>query len=406
MTPSRWAAAHLERRTPRASVWLLAIALFAGVATSSAKQLDIGLVTMDRGDVLWQHFGHNALVVVDPEANTSQLYNYGLFDFDQQDFLLRFIRGSMLYSMAAVRPERGLAIYHHEQRSVRVQWLDLSDAQARGLQTFLEWNRQPENADYRYDYFLDNCSTRVRDALDQVLGGQLARQWSSMPMATTWRMEAARHMGSDWLYKALIDIAFGRDTDKTLNAWQAAFIPETLAQLVQDQQIDGKDLVKRSETLLSFDENWATGASTYQPIYFALSGIALALLLVLVRGRRWGQWLRSSWWIVTGALGLALLAFWGGSGHWVTWNNENLLLFSPIALLVLLRRRDGLLGSLGRISAIAVITLTLGALLGQLSPWLIQQNLHWILFAAPVNFVNALIALRPNAVANTAQSTS
>lgn len=384
--------------------WLLFMVLAFTVFAADGKNLDIGLVTMDRGDVLWQHFGHNALVVVDHDENTSKLYNYGLFDFDQDDFLLRFVRGSMLYSMAAVRPERGLAIYQHEQRSVKVQWLDLTDAQASGLQTFLEWNQQPENADYRYDYLLDNCSTRVRDALDQVLGGQLARQWSNMPYATTWRMEAARHMGSDWLYKALIDIAFGRDTDQTLTAWQAAFIPETLAQLVQSQQVDGKDLVKRAESLLSFDESWPTGSSQYQPTYFALVGIAMAFLLVATRRSRFGKWLRLSWWSATGAIGVALLGFWAFSGHWVTWNNENLLLFSPFALLLLLNKKAGWLGSVGRVSAFVVITFTLGALLGQLSPWLVQQNVHWLLLAAPVNFVGALIALAPNAVAKTAQS--
>ncbi len=135
----------------------------------------VSLLTIGPGELYFERFGHNAIVV--REAGRPALaYNYGIFDFEQENFLLNFARGHMLYRMAVGTLADDLAMYRAERRSIVEQQLDLDPAQARALVGFLDDNARPENAQYRYEYFSANCSTRVRDALDQALGGALRAQ--------------------------------------------------------------------------------------------------------------------------------------------------------------------------------------------------------------------------------------
>ena len=77
----------------------------------------------------------------------------------------------MWYWMAGFPAERYVQTYVQANRSVWIQELDLPPGAELELQQFLEWNELPENRFYHYDYYRDNCSTRVRDALDRVIGG-------------------------------------------------------------------------------------------------------------------------------------------------------------------------------------------------------------------------------------------
>src|SRR3546814_9714104 len=86
-----------------------------------------------------------------------------------------------------VQPFYGsLRFYAAERRWVYLQQLDLDAAQRRELIAYLEWNARPENAEYRYDYFIANCATRVRDALDRASGGEIGR--------ATWRERVCQYV--------------------------------------------------------------------------------------------------------------------------------------------------------------------------------------------------------------------
>jgi hypothetical protein len=149
-------------------------------------------MTMGPGPEVWERFGHNAIWIHDPVGGTDLAYNYGLFDFRQQGFLLRFAQGRMRYWMDGMDAERSAAAYMRRDRSLWVQELNLTGAQRAELQRFVEWNRQEQNKFYDYDYYGDNCSTRVRDALDRVLGGALKRQTEGLGTAFTFRDHTRR----------------------------------------------------------------------------------------------------------------------------------------------------------------------------------------------------------------------
>src|SRR3546814_14892801 len=118
-----------------------------------------------------------------------------MFDFNQENFFLNFARGRMNYRID-VQPFYGsLRFYAAERRWVYLQQLDLDAAQRRELIAYLEWNARPENAEYRYDYFIANCATRVRDALDRASGGAIARASTGVASGRPYRFEATRPIG-------------------------------------------------------------------------------------------------------------------------------------------------------------------------------------------------------------------
>ena len=155
------------------ALWLAALAWPAQAepAAHPGETLRASLLTFAPGETYWQRFGHNALLIENTATGANAVYNYGMFDFFQKNFFLNFARGRMLYRLDVDPLPRTLALYASEGRWVRQQVLNLSPERRLQLALFLDRNAQPDQAQYRYDYFRDNCSTRVRDAIDSVLGG-------------------------------------------------------------------------------------------------------------------------------------------------------------------------------------------------------------------------------------------
>src|SRR5688500_7867394 len=197
-------------------------------------ELRIGVMTMQPGEIFWERFGHNALVVDDPALPSPISYNYGFFDLTEPGFVWRFIRGEMQYQLVALPLEQDLAYYREVGRGVSMQWLDLEPERARRLADALAVNARPENARYGYDYFTDNCSTRVRDALDTVLDGGLQRQMSSRSRGNTYRSEAVRLASpAGWMWLGF-DVGLGPFADRPLSRWQEAFVPMRLADSLRE----------------------------------------------------------------------------------------------------------------------------------------------------------------------------
>jgi hypothetical protein len=166
--------------------------------TAEGAAPTVYLVTFGPGEAVWERFGHNALWIHDPDRGTDVAYHYGVFDFREADFIPRLLRGRMRYAMGRTDAVRLLDGYAAAGRSIWIQELDLTPAQVSELRGFLEWNARPENRHYRYDYFRDNCSTRIRDALDRVLGGEIHRQLAGVETGTTYRFHSLRLTNDDF----------------------------------------------------------------------------------------------------------------------------------------------------------------------------------------------------------------
>jgi hypothetical protein len=114
-----------------------------GAPTNGAPE--IWLVTYGPGDIYWQRFGHNAIWVRDPTLGLDHTFNFGFFDFNQDDFFLRFLQGRMLYFSAARPASEEFAGYIDENRSIRAQRLALSADRAMDLAAHLLDEVRPAN---------------------------------------------------------------------------------------------------------------------------------------------------------------------------------------------------------------------------------------------------------------------
>ena len=156
------------------------------------------LLTYAPGELYWQRFGHNAIWIRDREMGIDHAFNFGFFDFNQERFLARFIQGRMLYFSAAQPAGQEFAQYRAENRTISALKLNLPPQAFIRLRDHLVNHVQPENREYLYDYYLDNCSTRVRDALDVALNGALSEHTRKMPASQNFRAQTRRLVSMDF----------------------------------------------------------------------------------------------------------------------------------------------------------------------------------------------------------------
>lgn len=381
----------------------------AGIADAPGTALEVSLITYGPGETYWERFGHDAIELRDRMSGEAVNFNYGVFDFDESGFLLNFARGRMTYRMDAVPSDEDIAYYRDEGRSVLRQRLALDAAQAAGLRDFLLWNLRPENARYAYDYFTDNCTTRVRDALDRALGGALHRALAARPGGPTYRQQTDRLMRAQPALMLLLDLGLGPYADRPLDAWQASFLPQVLAEQLRAIALPGPSgapmALVRAETSLAAGRIAAADEPPDLRPPLALAGLALAALLLLAR-RRWPTGfavLATLYLLAAGIVGVLLLALWTLTAHRAAWANANILLFSPLALALLAtpwRVRRGLAPTgLAQTALTLQLVAALIAVLLHLLPGPGQQNQPWLLFALPCWLALAWLTRRPAAVA-------
>lgn len=356
----------------------------------------IGVMTIAPGDIFWERFGHDAIVVEDPATGRAISYNYGYFDPTEADFTARFVAGRMRYMLAALPLEEDLANYRAEGRGVSIQWLDLTPAEARRLADWLAVQARPENAHYHYDYFTRNCATKVRDAIDMTLDGQLHHLIAGRSRGNTYRSEAVRLASPVWWMWLGFDLGLSGRADQQLSRWGEAFVPMRLADsLDQVQLADGRRLVSRTEQVLP-QRLAPEPRDTPRPWWpWALWGVGIALLLRWLGQRRPRLLvaLAVPFWLLAGIGGLVLAYLWLFTQHWAAWGNQNLLLLNPLCLLLLpggvliLFKRDP--GRLFRAAAWLVVAAAGVALLLKWVQLFSQDNLRWVMLLLPIHFALA-----------------
>ncbi|MEP6989862.1 MAG: DUF4105 domain-containing protein [bacterium] len=343
------------------------IALFAwlGLAASSrataqpatpaaigapGSEISVTLITFGLGHEVFERFGHNALWFHDASTLEDAAYHWGLFSFNEPGFLLRFLTGDTKYWMGAVDARLLIESERSRGRPVTLQRLNLTPAQALALRDFVRWNARDENKYYRYDYFGDNCSTRLRDALDRVLGGALARATDTAMTRLTYRSESVRLTDGDVPVQAGIDVALGRPADVPLTKWKSFFIPMRLRDFVRTMRVPGPDgtlvpLVAQ-EQVLPLPPTPAPVPEALSPPRlwprYAVLGILLAGLVVVLRvmmlTRRSAAWglavFGSAWSLLCGVLGVILVLAWTATRHVYWASNENVLLLTPFSLVL------------------------------------------------------------------------
>ncbi|MEZ4271831.1 MAG: DUF4105 domain-containing protein [Myxococcota bacterium] len=319
-----------------------AATLNAAPATPAPYQ--VTLLTFGPGDHPFFKFGHDAIWVHDRHAQTDEVYNFGTFDFDNPWLIPEFLQGKLTYWVSVQGIEETLWHYRSENRSITAQRLNLQAGSAKALVQRLRHLALPENRNYQYDYYLNNCATRIRDVIDDAVNGQL-HQVSLAPAPLTWRAHSLRLTHETWWLYLGVHILMGDFVDQPINLWQEMFLPEKLhdgLQRVTVPDVNGNPvpLVAEEIELVRAERPPALTAPPSRWPIFALAGLLLGgLLMGLGHLSRSRPWARKIWGlliggigVVCGLLGIIFVLMWAFTNHAVTYANENIWLFPPWAL--------------------------------------------------------------------------
>jgi len=379
----------------------------------AGQSLSVYLLTAEPGDRIYEVFGHNAILVRDSETGYEQGFNYGIFSFDSPGYLGRFLKGRMMYRVGTVSAATLLAGYGAQNRRIWAQELDLEPARKAQLLQLLQTAVQPENQYYRYEYYLNNCSTKLRDILDTVLDGQLREATDGPPTGATWRDHTRRLTAGHPLGYLGIDLVLGPKGDESTNRWQEMWVPMKLRDTVGALFITRSDgnrvrLVRTEGLWLDSTRESETTFAPSHDLLFLLAGVAVAMLYALVGSRtaagsvagRIALGLFGSLWglfcLIAGAVMIG--AHW--TDHEFMYWNQNILLFSPLGVGVawgLVRvAREGGTSIWGRRFALGALGLAGVALVLNLIPVLASGNREMIAFALPVHASVCRLMLRIN----------
>lgn len=252
-------------------------ALALALLTAQAPLIDA--YTMGPGDDVFSHFGHSAICVTEP-GSEPRCYNFGTANFDTPvPLTIDFIRGRALFWVSVVPLEPMLGFYRREDRTVWRQRLPLTAEQARALADRLAAAAAGPERYYRYHHYFDNCTTRIRDMVDAVIGGEMKRSAAKRPDRESFR-EMTRHgfAGMVWL-QAASEILLGRPADRAASAWDAMFLP---AELMHGFE---QDLGAKPEEVHVRKGPAFGGGTRLGQIAIAALGVLLAALVMLLRPR-------------------------------------------------------------------------------------------------------------------------
>ena len=129
----------------------------------------VSVITCGPGSELYTAFGHSAFRVYDPVLGIDKAYNYGTFNFNAPNFYLNFAKGKLIYQLSVTNFNRFLRIYQYENRWVKTQELAINTSEAQAIFNFLENNAKPQNKYYQYDFFYNNCSTKIEEIVKIIL---------------------------------------------------------------------------------------------------------------------------------------------------------------------------------------------------------------------------------------------
>jgi hypothetical protein len=315
---------------------------------SRPEDLSIFLVTFSPGDDIPSYFGHGALGVQDNRLGDARLYNYGMFSFDEK-MLVRFVMGRLLFWVAETPVKATYRFYKSLDRSVRIQTLALDPERAAQMAKALALNVQPQNREYLYHHYRDNCSTRLRDAIDKAVGGQFHATLAG-PARMTLRNHTRRFTHVGPVVSMVLDYWMNDEIDQPITRWDESFLPDELE--AQVAAFSYKNAQGQEVPLVAKHEVWASTtrspAPATVPVYgpwalalgVFLGGIAFALGQLggglASRRQRIGLGLYNALLgLVFGLPAIALTLMWTFTEHTVTWRNENLFLANPLTFLAL-----------------------------------------------------------------------
>lgn len=315
-------------------IFVFLFSVYSGKAfTELSPEVKISLLTCSPGSDLYSVFGHSAIRVKDPINKIDSVYNYGTFDFNTENFYLKFSRGKLDYTLSRQPFAWFQYTYIEERRAIREQILDLTLEEKQAFYDILETNHLPQNRDYKYHFFFDNCATKIRDKLKESLGDKLIYH-HPVDTSRTFREMIQLYLRDMPWSDFGIDIALGLPCDDELQPGDGMFLPDGLYLEFKHATVDGKPLVSSDKEILPA-EHLPPENALFTPsfVLWILFGISLILALFSYLRKKRLLWLDRLWMVVSGLIGLMVFLLWFATDHTTTADNFNLLWAIPLNLI-------------------------------------------------------------------------
>ena len=315
--------------------FLLILLSFVGLTPAKAQFWEVSLLTADPGTELYSSFGHSAIRMreMGPDGGRDLVFNFGTFDFDTPNFYGKFATGKLNYMLSVVPYDRFIVEYDYYKRGLREQVLDLNEEQKDFLLQHLDAQYAPERRFYKYDFFYNNCATKIRDAFDIAMGEQLV--WSdSVAEEKTFRNLIDEFvLPLPWADFG-IDLALGAVIDRPATELEKQFLPTYMEQAFANATIlengVSRPLVKQSRVLLEYPkENAQQSLLNPSMVFWLLTLVFAALTLYGFKKGKLMKGLDVALFGSVGILGLVVAFLWFFTDHSATAWNWNILWAFP-----------------------------------------------------------------------------
>lgn len=291
---------------------------------------------------LYTAFGHSAIRVHDPLQQYDAVYNYGVFDFRQPNFYLNFAKGFLYYRLGVYDYQAFEAAYIYDNRFVHEQVLHLTQEEKQRIFDYLQNNARPENQQYRYDYFYNNCATKIRDVVEEALGKDVVRfDGSYINTSYTIRQLTDLYLEEQPWGDLGIDICLGLPMDKVASPYEYMFLPDYIESSFDNATIarDGQNLPivkKKNMIYVSRSEEEISGLPHPLLVFGLLLVVGIILTVIDLRRLKISFWFDALLFGATGLIGLLLLFLWTLTDHQAAARNFNLLWAFPVHLVAVI----------------------------------------------------------------------
>lgn len=328
----------------RKTVLVLSTCLFVILASfSQSRRLstdaEISVLTIGQGTSLNDAFGHSGFRIKDPRLGIDEVYNYGIYDFNTPNFYLKFAQGKLNYLIGKNDYDDFYTSYVYQNRTIQEQTLNLSQTEKQQIYDYLLNNIKPENRAYLYDFFFDNCATRIKDVLVANTNSQVVFNDPKNLQPKTFRTLIQDQLDSNSWGSVGIDLALGSVIDRPATPEEYMFLPQYIhtffgaATCANTQE----NLVKKDELLFEKQVVNTPKNNLFSPyVIFGLLGlIIIAITYSDYKKQTRTKLLDLLIFSITGLIGVLILFLWFATDHEATAQNYNLLWAFALNLLVL-----------------------------------------------------------------------
>ncbi|MEP5610670.1 MAG: DUF4105 domain-containing protein [Cyclobacteriaceae bacterium] len=309
--------------------------LHAQVKLSERAEITIVTLGPYQGEV-WSAFGHTGIRVYDPPNKINWFYNYGLYDFEQENFFVNFAKGLLKYRVGVGNYDNVVRYYGSQNRSIREQYLNLNQEEKQQFFDFLQNNIKPENAEYTYNYVYDNCATKIRDIAETLYPNRIVFDISYVEEGKTIRDLMDDYLDLQPWGEFGINLGLGQQIDQEAPGYDYMFLPDYIFNAFANATLktDSVDvpLVSRTEVVFT-PINDLSENTILTPLNVF---IVLFFVVGFVTNRNFKTGKRSNWIDVllfsfVGFIGLWVVFLWFGTEH-LSKGNLNILWAIPLHL--------------------------------------------------------------------------